>query len=128
MFIDFCNRMRNSLEKLVPENFLELYADERLLHLVRYIRGIGIRTQRWLINPEKDTAKAKLLKIFTDKLDEMLNGLTPEASGKKRNVIEEFFWLIEEFKVSLFAQELKTVLSVSEKRLSQKILEIERMI
>jgi ATP-dependent helicase HrpA len=128
MFMDFCIQMRNSLEKLVPENFLELYANERLLHLVRYIRVIEIRTQRWLINPEKDNAKAKLLKFFTDKLDEMLNGLTPEASEKKRKDIEEFFWLIEEFKVSLFAQELKTIIPVSEKRLSQKILEIERTI
>ncbi|MCU0615408.1 MAG: DUF3418 domain-containing protein, partial [Desulfobacterales bacterium] len=65
---------------------------------------------------------------FTDKLNEMLDSLTSESSGEKRTAIEEFFWLMEEFKVSLFAQELKTVVSVSEKRLSQKILEIERMI
>jgi ATP-dependent helicase HrpA len=58
----------------------------------------------------------------------MLDSLTSESSGEKRTAIEEFFWLMEEFKVSLFAQELKTVVSVSEKRLSQKILEIERMI
>jgi ATP-dependent helicase HrpA len=127
-FMDFCSGIRNSLENLVPENFLELYANDRLLHMVRYIQVISIRVQRWLINPEKDNAKAKLLKIFTDKLDGMLEGLTPETSGEKRTAIEEFFWLIEEFKVSLFAQELKTVVSVSEKRLSQKILEIERMV
>jgi ATP-dependent helicase HrpA len=127
-FLDFCRHMRNSLEHLVPENFLELYANERLLHLVRYIQVISLRTQRWLTNPEKDMAKAKILKRFTDKLEEMLEELTPEASEEKRIAIEEFFWLIEEFKISLFAQELKTVVSVSEKRLSQKILEITRMV
>jgi ATP-dependent helicase HrpA len=72
--------------------------------------------------------RAKVLKIFTDKLDKMLDGLTPETSKEKKTAIEDFFWLIEEFKVSLFAQELKTVVSVSEKRLSQKILEIDRMV
>ncbi len=127
-FMDFCNQMRNSLKNLVPDNFLELYANERLLQMVRYIQVIGIRTQRWLINPEKDTARDKVLKIFTDKLDKMLDGLTPETSKEKKTAIEDFFWLIEEFKVSLFAQELKTVVSVSEKRLSQKILEIDRMV
>jgi ATP-dependent helicase HrpA len=127
-FMDFCSQMRNSLENLVPDNFLELYANERLLQMVRYIRVIGIRTRRWRINPEKDASRAKLLKPFTDKLNEMLDSLTSESSGEKRTAIEEFFWLMEEFKVSLFAQELKTVVSVSEKRLSQKILEIERMI
>jgi ATP-dependent helicase HrpA len=127
-FMDFCNQMRNSLKNLVPDNFLELYANERLLQMVRYIQVIGIRTQRWLINPEKDTVRAKVLKIFTDKLDTMLDGLTPETSKEKKTAIEDFFWLIEEFKVSLFAQELKTVVSVSEKRLFQKILEIDRMV
>jgi ATP-dependent helicase HrpA len=127
-FLDFCNQMRNTLGNLVPENFLELYANERLLHLARYIRVISLRTQRWLVNPEKDMAKAKILKRFTDKLEELLEDLTPEASEEKRIAIEEFFWLIEEFKISLFAQELKTVVSVSEKRLSQKIFEIMRMV
>jgi ATP-dependent helicase HrpA len=128
LFMDFCRQMRNSLEKLVPDNFLELYSNERLLHMGRYIQVISIRAQRWLINPEKDTAKSQILKPFTDKLEEMLEELTPEASKEKRTAIEEFFWLIEEFKVSLFAQELKTVAPVSEKRLSRKILEIERMV
>jgi ATP-dependent helicase HrpA len=127
-FLDFCNQMRNTLGNLVPENFLELYANERLLHLARYIRVISLRTQRWLVNPEKDMAKAKILKRFNHKLEELLEDLTPEASEEKRIAIEEFFWLIEEFKISLFAQELKTVVSVSEKRLSQKIFEIMRMV
>ncbi len=126
-FIEFCNRMRHSLENLVPENFLELYADERLVHLVRYIRAIGIRAQKWLINPEKDLAKEEMIQPFSDKLVKMLSQLDIDASMEKRIAVEEFFWLIEEFKVSLFAQELKTVIPVSEKRLSQKSLEIERL-
>ncbi len=127
-FMDFCGLMRISLENLVPENFLELYANEQLVHMVRYIRAVGIRTQKWLINPEKDLTKEKIIKHFTDMLEKMLEGLTPEASSEKKSAIEEFFWLVEEFKVSLFAQELKTVIPVSEKRLSHKILEIERLV
>ncbi|MCF8024358.1 MAG: DUF3418 domain-containing protein, partial [Desulfobacteraceae bacterium] len=45
-----------------------------------------------------------------------------------REKIEEFFWMIEEFKVSLFAQELKTARPVSEKRLNRLYQEIKRMI
>jgi ATP-dependent helicase HrpA len=36
--------------------------------------------------------------------------------------------MIEEYKISVFAQELKTALPVSQKRLSSKLKEIERMI
>ena len=41
--------------------------------------------------------------------------------------MEDFFWMVEEFKVSVFAQELKTPYPVSEKRLQKKLKEIERM-
>ena len=50
------------------------------------------------------------------------------ATEEKRKAIEEFFWLIEEYKVSLFAQELKTSIPVSPKRLDKKLKEIERMV
>lgn len=127
-FLDFCGRMRTALANLVPENFLELYSTDRLSNLVRYIQVIGIRTQKGLINPEKDMAKAKILEGFAEQLEEMLRNLTPETSEEKKVAVEEFFWLLEEFKISLFAQELKTTVSVSEKRLSQRILEIKRMV
>ncbi len=127
-FLDFCSQMRNDLEKLIPENFLDLYTNDRLSQLVRFIKVIEIRVHRGLSNPEKDLTKEKILKGFVLQLEEILGSLNPETSEEKKAAVEEFFWLIEEFKVSLFAQELKTMVSVSEKRLSQKMHEIKRMI
>ncbi|MBM4314856.1 MAG: DUF3418 domain-containing protein, partial [Deltaproteobacteria bacterium] len=46
----------------------------------------------------------------------------------KRQALEEFGWLIEEYKVSLFAQELKTAVPVSRKRLDALMGEIRRML
>ncbi len=46
-------------------------------------------------------------------------------SKEKKTKIEELFWMIEEYKVSLFAQELKTPYPVSPKKLNQLIKEIE---
>ncbi len=77
---------------------------------------------------EKDQAKAKDVKNFTDNLDKLLKKLSPIASDDKREVIEEFFWMIEEYKVSIFAQELKTAFPVSKKRLEKKLAQIIRMI
>ena len=48
--------------------------------------------------------------------------------SQRRNKIEELFWMIEEYKVSLFAQELKTPYPVSPKKLDQLIQEIESTI
>ena len=48
-----------------------------------------------------------------------------DFSEEKNKKIEELFWMIEEYKVSLFAQELKTPYPVSPKKLDQLIHEIE---
>jgi ATP-dependent helicase HrpA len=48
-----------------------------------------------------------------------------DFSKEKKTKIEELFWMIEEYKVSLFAQELKTPYPVSPKKLNQLIKEIE---
>ena len=124
----FLNRLRADLQKLVPESFIKLYSTERLGNLIRYIRAIALRAQRGVFDPEKDQAKGKELNIHTHRLTELLNGLTPAVSEEKRKAIESFFWQIEEYKVSLFAQELGTSMPVSKKRLDTKFKEIERML
>jgi len=124
----FFNGLRNELSRLVPERFMDLYNNERLAHIARYIKAIGIRAQRASVNFEKDELKAKKLKIYVNGLNEMLKKLSSSVSEEKKKAIEEYFWLIEEYKVSIFAQELKTAFPVSEKKLDKKLKEIERMV
>ena len=64
---------------------------------------------------------------FAEELNQLLNELSPRASDEKRQAVEEYFWMIEEYKVSVFAQELKTAIPISAKRLEQKLGEIKRM-
>lgn len=116
------------LERLVPANFVELYDQERFVHLARYINALMIRAQRALLDFEKDQAKAAEVRKFAEGLERLLNGLSPAASDEKRQAIEDYFWMLEEYKVSVFAQELKTAIPVSAKRLQDKLGQIERMI
>jgi ATP-dependent helicase HrpA len=87
-----------------------------------------IRAQRAILDFEKDQAKQKEIKTFSSSLDELVKTLSPNASVEKRQALEEFFWMIEEYKVSVFAQELKTAVPVSKKRLEKKLSQIKRMI
>jgi ATP-dependent helicase HrpA len=57
-----------------------------------------------------------------------MNGLSPHASPEKREAMDAYRWMVEEFKISLFAQELKTQFPISKKRLEEKKVEIERMV
>jgi len=52
---------------------------------------------------------------------------TAICSEEKKARIEELFWMIEEYKVSLFAQELKTPYPVSPKKLNQLIENVEKL-
>ena len=80
-----------------------------------------------MVDFEKDKAKAIEIKTYTDGLQNLLNELTSSTTTEKRKAIEEYFWMVEEYKVSVFAQELKTAVPVSAKRLQQKLKQIERM-
>ncbi len=120
--------LRTELARLVPETFAGLYDAERLLHLPRYIEAVSIRAQRALVDFEKDKIKAEEIRIFKESLDKILQALSPKTSQEKKSAVEEYFWLIEEYKVSVFAQELKTAVPVSPKRLADKLKEIERMV
>jgi ATP-dependent helicase HrpA len=115
------------LEKLVPETFVLIYDPYRIADINRYIKALEIRAQRALINFEKDQVKVKQVTYFSDHLHMLLEKLVPSTSGEKRKAIEEFFWLIEEYKVSVYAQELKTAQPVSKKKLENKLVEIQRM-
>jgi ATP-dependent helicase HrpA len=125
---NICSELIADFERLVPESFVNLYDLDRMTHLVRYINCMEIRAQRAPVDFEKDQAKAKDVKAFSDRLNKMIKTLSPDASREKREALEEFFWMLEEYKVSIFAQELKTAFPVSEKRLEEKLAQINRMI
>jgi len=123
----FLQGLRLELGKLVPENFLALYPDARLANLPRYLEAIEIRVQRGVDNLERDLLRARELQTFSDRLDRFLQVLGPQDSSAKHAAVENFRWMIEEYKVSIFAQELKTVVPVSPKRLNRLAWEIDRM-
>ncbi len=126
--IAFFRELTGGLGRLVPDTFITIYDDERLGHLSRYIQAVTLRAQRAAIDFEKDQAKSKGIDKFTGGLNQLLEELSPRASEEKRQAVEEYFWMLEEYKVSVFAQELKTAIPVSAKRLEQKLREIRRMV
>lgn len=124
----FLTILETELNKLVPENFVSLYSTQRLFHMKRYIRAVSIRAERGTENLEKEMAKEEELAPHMENLNTLLSSLSPEISCEKKESILDFFWMVEEFKVSLFAQELKTAVPVSGKRLMKKFAEIRRMV
>ena len=123
----FLAERRRALSDLVPEHFVTLYEEARIAHLPRYVEALSLRARRGVEHLEKDRSKAEAVRPFARALEEMLAELSADASEEKRTAVEDFFWMLEEFKVSVFAQELGTAVSVSKKKLEKRLAQVRRM-
>jgi len=105
------------LARLCYQGFLMTTADDYLKHYPRYFKSIEVRIQSMLQQPDKDQQKIQEMARFQQwywqsieqrQKDEVVN---PER--------DNFRWMLEEFRVSLFAQQLKTAMPISAKRLEK---------
>jgi ATP-dependent helicase HrpA len=98
--------LEQDAHRLTPPDFLARTPHARLPHLSRYLRAMQIRGERAWLSPAKDAEKAKHLAPFHD--------WEKRVPAARR---EAFRWMLEEFRVSIFAQELGTAEPVSAQRL-----------
>ena len=75
------------------------------------------------MNPPKEQERARQIMPYQEAVNRFK--ATPPKSAEGRRLVAEFRWLVEEFKVSLFAQELGTVVPVSAKRLDQQLEQVK---
>ena len=120
--------MQNELDRLVPQDFVTHLAKDRLGRLPRYLEALVVRAESGLLHLEKDREKSEKVETFANALEDLQKGLTPLSSEEKIKALEEYRWMIEEYRVSVFAQKLKTAYPISPKRLEARLREIERMI
>ena len=114
--------LQAQLKGLVFPGFLAQLPPERLVHLPRYLRAMERRLDKLASHPARDTqnlrALTPLLTQFAARRKRM-----EEAGGLDADMVD-FRWRLEELRVSLFAQELKTPEPVSVKRLEKRWAEI----
>ncbi|HET7060788.1 MAG TPA: ATP-dependent RNA helicase HrpA [Nitrosospira sp.] len=112
--------LNEELRKLIYPGFLEATPWEKLPHLPRYLKGMLLRLEKYPGNPERDQRHARAIAALWQQYEQRLE--KHRKSGISDATLAEFRWQIEELRVSLFAQELKTPQPVSVKRL-QKLWE-----
>ena len=124
----FVAGLRDEACRLLPGDFLIRYGEERLPHIGRYLRTLSIRAERGAVHLEKALEKGKEVAELAAWQGDAFRELSPHASEEKRLALDEFTWIIEEYKVSVFAQELKTAIPISRKRIDARMAEIGRML
>ena len=117
-FADVVAEVNAQLTLLLPPDFIESTPRPWLDYLPRYFKAITRRLERLPPNVKRDAELAAKVKPFATALRAFM--AEPAISGA-RPELEELRWMIEEFRVSLFAQGLKTMIRVSEKRLEEQV-------
>ena len=128
VIFDALTAIFNELKNLCPANFLELYDLDRIALLPKNLECLSIRARHWVDNPAKEAQKKELVAPYERKLAHLISSLDPGSSKEKSNAVEEFFWMLEEYKISVYAQTLKTRFKISAKRLDKALLDVSTMI
>ncbi len=103
------------LARLMPKRFLALTPWNALQHYARYQKAITARLEKYRTDPARDAARLAELRP----LEQRYWRLVAERKGATDERMAEFRWLLEELRVSFFAQELRTPQPVSVKRLEK---------
>jgi ATP-dependent helicase HrpA len=117
-FPEVADDLRAQAAALLAKDFLLVNPWERLAHFPRYLKAAALRLDKLRANPARDAQLMAEWRSLAQPFER--ERMTRLRAGVVEPALEEFRWLLEELRVSLFAQELKTPMPVSVKRL-QKI-------
>jgi ATP-dependent RNA helicase HrpA len=114
--------IRGQLEFLLGREWIARMPYERLQHLPRYLKAVSVRLEKLRANPARDSQQLAQLLPLQQQWQRRLAAQQDEHDPQ----LEDFGWLLQELRVSLFAQELKTPVIVSVKRLEKLLASISR--
>ncbi len=111
--------MRAQLSGLIYPGFIAETGSKRLPDLARYLTAIGRRLEKAPADPRRDAERMAIVRRVTDAYQRASGGLP--AAGRDSASARTVRWMIEELRVSLFAQALGTPVPVSEQRIQKAL-------
>ncbi|MDR8524093.1 ATP-dependent RNA helicase HrpA [Shewanella fidelis] len=111
--------IQSQLDQLVFKGFVEHSGWQRLTDLIRYLKGIENRLEKLPVDPNRD----RLHMLSINKVQDLLKAQLAKLpkSQPVPDTLAEARWMIEEYRVSCFAQVLGTAYPISEKRILNQI-------
>ena len=111
--------MREQLDFLLPRNAITVHGMAHLRHLPRYIQAMRIRLEDMNLDPDRDADRQAEIDNAKAYLSNRLRNLP--AGREKTREVKDVRWMIEELRVSLFAQRLGTAHAVSLRRIQKAV-------
>ena len=115
--LDTLNDIQEQIHHLIYPHFIQYTDDQWLDEYPRYFKAISLRLDKIHSNPQRDrAARLEIQNLWHDYIKRRSAG---SHSAQELEKLDQYRWMLEEYRVSLFAQELKTRIPVSGKRLKQ---------
>ncbi|MBW7983165.1 ATP-dependent helicase HrpA [Enterobacillus tribolii] len=114
--------IKNQMNHLIYRGFVTASGADRLADIERYLHAVERRLDKLAIDPHRDRAQMLKVEQMQQAWQQMVNKLPPQKAVLPE--VQDVRWMIEELRVSYFAQQLGTPYPVSEKRILQAIDQI----
>ncbi|WP_337261951.1 MULTISPECIES: ATP-dependent RNA helicase HrpA [unclassified Serratia (in: enterobacteria)] len=111
--------IKAQLGGLIYRGFVTNNGFHRLADTLRYLQAIERRLEKLAVDPQRDRAQMWRVEQVQQAWQQWLNKLPPKRQQDEE--VKAVRWMIEELRVSLFAQQLGTPYPISEKRILQTI-------
>ena len=112
---ELADDIQAQLQRLMPKRFLLAAPYAQLQHMQRYLKAVTLRLDKQRADPARDASRLAELRPLEQRWLRRLG----ELKGSSDTRLDEYRWLLEELRVSYFAQELRTPQPVSAKRLDR---------
>jgi ATP-dependent helicase HrpA len=112
------NDVKSQLSHLMVPNYLAITSWQALQHYPRYLKAITMRLEKFRRNLAKERLWSEELGRYWQQYQSRLE--QHQKNGVADAELGLFRWMLEEYRVSLFAQQLGTQYPVSEKRIKQQ--------
>ncbi len=115
--------IKQQLQSLVFKGFVSQHGAVKMKDIVRYLNAILRRLEKLPIDPHQDKLKMMEVEKASEHYEKVLNKF--KQLGKPLEPLNEVKWMIQELRVSLFAQNLGTAYPISGKRILNALKELE---
>ncbi len=124
----YIEQRREDLKELVPDNFLEKYPSHRIRQLPRYMKLIRLRAEKGNLDPVKDRERENTYLRYWNRYQKIVKELPEWISPSRKEGVEDLWWYLQEYKIYLFAQEMKTREKVSTERVEKRLDKLQAML
>ena len=120
-FIKIFQEIESQLATLIYSGFISATPIEWLEHIPRYINALEARLEKLEYDPKRDAQWSNEIYSYEQQYQELFS-----QYGDIKEIVQ-LRWMLEEFRVSIFAQELKTSMPISAKRIEKQIGVVKKL-